>query len=354
MLPQATFTPTVSAYTYLWGQQDYNANPFAPLGCKVEAHIMPDARKTWAAHTASGYYIGNAWEHYRCHEVYISSTKHTRISETVFFCHKYLTMPTLTLADALIKAADNLVDAISGHLPKNGVSANAVKQLMEIYKIQADQATCAARAQRVLREQALTQRVTKEQQAVEPIQANHQHTATTFPSFEVEENQANDPPAMSGLLVISQDQDSPLAANTRQQRQTRMLTQDYMFQMMEIPGHKAPFTPAQAAARKYPLLFLCNFAHAILNKDTGNLLEYQHLIKHPKYRKTWSQSFRKEIRQLATTTETIIFINKHQIPKDRQGDITYGRIVCDVQEGKKDKRRTLVGKSIRNSTEFHN
>jgi hypothetical protein len=178
-------TPTVTAYTYLWEQHDYNANPFAPLGCKVDAHIMPDVWETWAARTASGYYIGNVWEHYRCHEVYISSTKCTRISETVFFCHKYLTMPTITPADALIKAADNLVNTIFGHLTKNSITADTVKQLMEIYKIQADQATCAARAQRVLREQALAQRVAEEHQAGEPIQTNHQHTSTTFPSFEV-------------------------------------------------------------------------------------------------------------------------------------------------------------------------
>jgi hypothetical protein len=113
-----------------------------------------------------------------------------------------------------------------------------------------------------------------------------------------------------------------------------------MFQMMEIPGYKAPFTPAQAAACKYPLQFLCDFAYAILDKDTGNLLEYHHLIKHPKYRTTWRQSFRQEIKQLATTTETIVFINKHWIPKDHQGDNTYGRIVCDERKGKKDKHHT--------------
>ncbi len=132
MLQLSTVTATVSAYTYLWRQHDYSANPFAPLGWKVEAHIMPDVCKTWATHTASRYYIGNAWEHYRCHEVYISSTKCTLISKMVCFCHKYLTMPTITPADALIKTADNLVDSILGHLPKNSITADAVKQLMEI------------------------------------------------------------------------------------------------------------------------------------------------------------------------------------------------------------------------------
>jgi hypothetical protein len=105
MLQAAKALPTVSAYTYLWGRHDYNANPFAPLGCKVEAHVTPTVQETWAPHTARGYYISNAKEHYRCHQVYIINIKHIRTCETVFFKHKYLTMPSITPADALIKAA---------------------------------------------------------------------------------------------------------------------------------------------------------------------------------------------------------------------------------------------------------
>jgi hypothetical protein len=56
---------------------------------------------------------------------------------TVFFKHKYLTVPSLTLSDALICAADNLTDAISGLIPTSTVTADAVDQLMEIYKQQA-------------------------------------------------------------------------------------------------------------------------------------------------------------------------------------------------------------------------
>ena len=152
MLQSAQVAPNVSAHAYLWGQHDFNANPFAPLGCRVEAHITPSVRETWAAHTASGYYIKNAWEHYRCHEVYISDTKHSRVCETVFFKHKYLTMPSITPADALIKAVDNLMDTITGLMPKNSVTVDAVEQLMEIYRIQADKATCKALTQRVLQE----------------------------------------------------------------------------------------------------------------------------------------------------------------------------------------------------------
>ena len=50
----------------------------------------------------SQYYIGNAWEHYRCHEVYMKDTKSIQTCLTVFFKHKYLTMPSITPDDALI------------------------------------------------------------------------------------------------------------------------------------------------------------------------------------------------------------------------------------------------------------
>jgi hypothetical protein len=112
--------------------------------------------------------------------------------------------------------------------------------------------------------------------------------------------------------------------------------------MMEIPGYTTPFTLQQAVSRTFPLQFLCDLAYAVLDNDTSNLLEYRHLIKHPKYKDMWSNSFGNGIRWLATMTETIFFINKTDIPQDRKGDKTYGQIVCVYRDGKKDKYRTRI------------
>jgi hypothetical protein len=163
MLWPAGMTPSMSAYAYLWGQHDYNANPFALLECKVEAHITPGVCKTWATHTASGYYVGNAWEHYRCHEIYISNTKSICTCLKVFFKHKYLTLPSTTPSDALIRAADNLTDTISGLIPTSTVTTDTVDQLMEIYKQQAQAIRDVATAQRVLRERVQAEGVSKEE-----------------------------------------------------------------------------------------------------------------------------------------------------------------------------------------------
>jgi hypothetical protein len=115
-----------------------------------------------------------------------------------------------------------------------------------------------------------------------------------------------------------------------------------MLHMMEIPGYTTLFTTQQAASRTFPLQFLCDLAYAVLDNDTGNLLENRHLIKHPKYKDTWSNSFGNEIRRLATTMETIFFINKTDIPQDCKGDKTYGQIVCVYREGKKNKYRIRI------------
>ena len=144
----------MSAYAYLWGQHDYNANPYAPLGCKVEVHIVPDQRETWAPHTASGYYIGNAPHLFRCHNIYIPETKGTRTCKTVFFKHKFLTMPTLTTADALIRAADSLTEAIDRADPKPGMTRDAIDQLISIFKAQAEKEKDTVTIQRVTKERA--------------------------------------------------------------------------------------------------------------------------------------------------------------------------------------------------------
>jgi hypothetical protein len=154
---------TVSAHTYLWGQHDYNSQPYAPLGCKVEAHVVPEVRETWAPHTATGYYIGNSDEHYRCHTVYITNTKSTCTCSSVFFKHKYLTMPTLTPADALIKAANDLTAAIAGNMPLSTITDNAITQLLQIFKQQANSTNDAVSAQRVLTDCAQHQRVRNEE-----------------------------------------------------------------------------------------------------------------------------------------------------------------------------------------------
>ncbi len=175
----------------MWKQQNYNANPFAPLGCKVKVHLVPSNRQMWAPHTASGFYIGNAWDHYRCHEIYINDARHTHTCNTVFFKHKYLTMLTLIPADALIQAAKTLTSAIACIIPPPNMTTDAINQLMHIFKQQAKTAKNDATVQRVLKERAHAERVLTKAESnpaptTTPRAAPTTSSTTTFPGLEIE------------------------------------------------------------------------------------------------------------------------------------------------------------------------
>jgi hypothetical protein len=128
LLPQAEITlnllrtsrlhPQLSATARFHGLVDYNKTAFAPPGCKIIAYEKPGKRRTWAPHGQHGYYLGPAMHHYRCQNVYISSTASERIVDTLeFFPHNYQ-MPQLSSTYRLIMAAKDMTDALQNHHPE--------------------------------------------------------------------------------------------------------------------------------------------------------------------------------------------------------------------------------------------
>jgi hypothetical protein len=81
---------------------------------------------------------------------------------------------------------------------------------------------------------------------------------------------------------------------------------------------------------------------AVMDKDTGKLLNYRQLMNSPKYKKAWSLSAAHKFGRLAigirrrikNPTNTIEFISQHEILADRRKDITYGQFVCLVRPKK--------------------
>ena len=88
-------------------------------------------------------------------------------------------------------------------------------------------------------------------------------------------------------------------------------------------------------------------ALAVMDKQTGQILNYHQLLCNPKYKKAWNISAANEFGQLAQGvggrtkgTNTIRFIFRHEVPKDRMKDVTYGKFVCNEQPEKSEKNRT--------------
>jgi hypothetical protein len=130
LLRQSNVAPTVSAYQYVHGIFNYNKTPLAPLGCAVQLFESCARQETWAEHSTDGWYIGGLMKHYRCHKIYVRKMRSERISDTVFFKHKYITHSTVTPVDTKVKALDDLTHALKGR--KN---ANDETQMEALEKI---------------------------------------------------------------------------------------------------------------------------------------------------------------------------------------------------------------------------
>ncbi len=106
----------------------------------------------------------------------------------------------------------------------------------------------------------------------------------------------------------------------------------------------------QAASRQYPLQLFAEMANAVLDRDTGELLEYRQLLRSPKYQDDWNISSANEFGRLAQgvggriekPTNTIFFKSKSEVPQDRSKEVTYGKIVCSERPQKAEPNRTRL------------
>ena len=94
---------------------------------------------------------------------------------------------------------------------------------------------------------------------------------------------------------------------------------------------------------------MTGFAGAVLVAETGDLLEYRHLIKHPKYKKAWGYSLGNEVGRLAqgmpgrnNGTDTIQFIERNNVPSQKWKDMTNCRIVCNERPQKLEVNRSRI------------
>ena len=88
---------------------------------------------------------------------------------------------------------------------------------------------------------------------------------------------------------------------------------------------------------------------AVMDEQTGRLLNYKQLMQDTMYKKNWSTSSENEFGSLANgvggciknPTNMIKFIRRKDIPGSIRKDVTYGSFVCNVRNEKSEENRTL-------------
>jgi hypothetical protein len=351
LLPQAEITlnllrtsrlhPQLSVTAHYHGLVDYNKTAFAPPGCKIIAHEKPGKRRTWAPHGQHGYSLGPAMHHYRCQNVYISTTASERIVDTLeLFPHNYQ-VPQLSSTDRLLMAAKDMTDALQNPHPEVPFASVgddtivALTDLAAIFKLKLRQApspATQASPAKVIPHPSLAPSSTQILNSPMTIgrQTRSQKTIHT--------QEIPNEPLPPRVVTPRTLRPSPPRVPTGSQRLSpRNLSQDDFCRMDS--AHMAIALGNNHCSQRHQ-------ANAVIHPVTGKEMEYSALMKDPRLQPLWTQGFGNECGRLfqgirdIPGNDTCFFIDLKHIPHDRK--ITYGKIVCDYKPHKKEKERVWL------------
>jgi hypothetical protein len=104
------------------GPFDFNKMPLGPVGCCVLINAKSASRQSWDFRAKNGFYIGPALESYHCFKLANADTKSQVISDTVKFCHSYLSVPAPSIEDQIVHGLQVVAGALAGAAPPTSIS----------------------------------------------------------------------------------------------------------------------------------------------------------------------------------------------------------------------------------------
>jgi hypothetical protein len=261
--------------------------------------------------------------HYRCQNVYISTTASERIVDTLeFFPHNYQ-MPKLLSTDRLLMAAKDMADALQNpHLEVTFALVGddtilARADLAAIFKLKLRQ-TLSPTPQAV--PPAVFQRPCLAESTHQILNSTTPLSRQTISPTTIHTRDISNAPLPPRVVTPRTLCPSPPRLPTCSQRLSpRNLSQDDFCGM--DTAHMDIALGDNHWARHHP-------ANADIHPVTGKEKEYTALMKDPQLKPLWTRGFGN------------FFMKLTNIPKDI--NITYGKIVCDDKPHKKEKERVRL------------
>jgi hypothetical protein len=323
--------------------------------------------------------------------VFVRATKHLRLSDTVYFKHRYITQPTITPEDRIVQAYHNLTQAIQGFPnSKGGANMEALQRLQDALSPESTGFTPPQASQRQEQQAPRVQfntnvpeltlydpdpRVPMNRATVEPhhlIVASPAEPFVASPNGIVVESPLPPQPPEIQQRPRVQPPDNTASPNLTESiadrikaRRRQPLTEPEESIADRVKRRQRTAETANTAtATAYEFSYMVTdpntgrfeLACPVLDPDTGKLLEYRQLLRDPKFKETWERSSANDFGMLAQGvgnrvkgTNTIYFIHKREVPPDRFKDVTYLKFVCNVRPEKDDPnctRATFGGTDI--------
>jgi hypothetical protein len=333
LLPQAEITlnllrasrlhPQLSATAHFHGLVDYNKTDFAPPECNIIAHEKPAKRRTWAPHGKHGYSLGPVMHHYRCQNVYITTTTNERIVDTLeYFPHNY-PMPQLSSTDRLLRAAQDMTDAFQN--PHPGVSfasvgddtVAALADLAAMVKLKLQPTPSHAPHASPNKVAQLPSNIPSPMPADRQTRSQATILTPAIPNLPL-------PPRVVTPRTLRHS--SPRVPTSSRRLSPRNLSQN------DFCGMDTAHMAIALGSNHWSQL---HHANSVIHPTTGKEMEYAALMKDPRLQPLWSQGFGNECGRLfqgirdIPGTDTCFLVTLKSIPNDRK--ITYCKIVLRLQ-----------------------
>jgi hypothetical protein len=285
--------------------------------------------------------------------VWIKATRAIQNTDTVYFQHAYITKPTVTKADIVAEAATKLIEAIKENYAAvhNETELDALNRLSQVFL------DATKKLSGIEIETAPEEQVPRVKNSPTTQNTQKQLTISTEPPPRVHKERDDLP-----HLIPADDSDDKTSDNetstddgddhyeptpayhtcaqaAKHKTFHSNVTHETILSVVEMSFEQ--LNPARLAQRQFPLQVLCEITGAVMDDETGELMEYRQLMKNAKYKENWGRAFGNEIGRLAQGiqgrvkgTNTFYFIKQNQIPNDRTKDVTYARICCKVRPEK--------------------
>ncbi len=295
LLRKSRINPKLSAYAQLLGHFDFNKTPMAPPGCELIAFVPPAQRPSWGYHGQKAWYTRPAMQHYRCvHAINASTGRETTVETMQFLPHNFR-VPSMTPIQLATATAQKLIEILRQPTKAFTSRPNEVEALSKLADIFA----------------TMSQRADLE----------------TLPRVPPETGPQTISPAPPRVLPPNPtSQDNPQAGHAQHLTVSQRALADTILQE-DIPAQN-------------------HYAGTVFDEESGRLLEYRQLIKHPKLGHIWKHAAANEFGRLAQGirdikgTNTIRFIPKAQMPNHKRA--TYARFVADIRPQKAEKHRVRM------------
>ena len=339
LLRTSRVNPALSAYTYLFGNYDFNKTPLAPPGTKVLIHKKSNTRGSWDYHGVEGWYVGPSQEHYRCLKCFNPETFSEVDTDTLKLIPNITPIPVYTDFDVVKQAVADIL-----HVLKNS-SKNNIPSVLKGNEIHnAFRQISMLLGNEVAQDLPVVENKEKNPMTNIPPKPRVTQATSSKPRVDPPDKR----PAQNNIEM------TPLPHNYRTvtpepsevPKNEGLSLMDFLRTRVQVPPRltpRAPFPKINFKHTEQPFPHL--LAQHIFD-EAGKKQSLDDLLSGPD-EKIWKRSIGNELGRLSDGipgrvrgTKAVRWIHKKEIPKNKK--VTYANMVCDYRPLKEEKYRVRL------------